>query len=426
MSSRNHAQWTATPNLQPGEWVDSRIYSDQRIFEEELEKIWKRTWIPVCHESELKNAYDFRTMTIAREPVIVVRGKDLKVRAFLNVCPHRGNMIERRPAGSFKRGAPSGTPKTMTCMFHAWQFDMRGRCVNITRREEGYQDRLCTADVGLRELKCEVWFGGFVWVSLDDDISMTVDEFAAGALDCLAPSLNEEPLEVFHYHKAIIPCNYKLWHDTNCEFYHDFLHYHNRITGFNDAYFARKNSGFRNGHINVGSFEVQYDQYEGFESREALSFPHLPPNHWYMIDMFPGVNFNLRGSALRCDLMTPLGPDRVMIEFRGLGLASDTPAERQTRIDHHNSIWGPFGRNLHEDLLAVTAQGACMHPSAEKRTILHGRHENETIHDENGMRHYYEEWGRWLDRSPGNPDMNFAAHKMQSVADNTQRASASM
>jgi methanesulfonate monooxygenase large subunit len=407
MSARNHEQWTAPPNLQPGEWVDSRIYSDEEIFEEELEKIWKQTWIPVCHESELKNAYDFRTMTIAREPVIVVRGKDMKVRAFLNVCPHRGNMIERRPAGSFAKGTPSGTPKTMTCMFHAWQFNMKGKCVNITRKEEGYQDRLCESDVGLRELKSEVYFGGFVWVSLNDNINQTVEEFAAGALDSLAPSVNEEPLEVFHYHKAIINCNYKLWHDTNCEFYHDYLHYHNRITGFNDAYFARKNSGFKHGHINVGSFEVQYDNYEGFHSREELSFPHLPPNHWYMIDMFPGVNFNLRGSALRSDIMTPLGPNKVMIEFRGLGLASDTPEQRKIRIDHHNSIWGPFGRNLCEDLIAVTGQGATMHAGTESRQILHGRHENETIHDENGMRHYYEEWGRWLGRSPSHPDEPF-------------------
>lgn len=407
MSARNHAQWTAPPKLTRGEWVDSRIYSDQAIFEEELQKIWKRSWIPVCHESELKNAYDFRTMTIAREPVIVVRGDDMKVRAFLNVCPHRGNMIERRPAGSFKRGTPSGTPKHMTCMFHAWQFDMKGRCAYISRHEEGYQKRLRKQDVGLRRLNCEVYFGGFVWVCLDDHIGMNVEQWAAGALDVLAPPLNEEPLEIFHYHKAIIPCNYKLWHDTNCEFYHDFLHYHNRITGFNDAYFARKNSGFKNGHINVGSFEVQYDQYEGFESRESLSFPHLPPNHWYMIDLFPGVNFNLRGSALRCDLMTPLAADKVMIEFRGLGLAGDTPQQRRVRINHHNSIWGPFGRNLHEDLLAVTAQGACMHQAAENRRILHGRHENQTIHDENGMRHYYEEWGRWLNRLPSDPDRPF-------------------
>ncbi len=51
--------------------------------------------------------------------------------------------------------------------------------------------------------------------------------------------------------------------------------------------------------------------------------------------------------------MTPFGPNSVMIEFRGLGLASDSEKDRKTRIDHHNSIWGPFGRNLHEDLLAV-------------------------------------------------------------------------
>ena len=105
--------------------------------------------------------------------------------------------------------------------------------------------------------------------------------------------------------------------------------------------------------------------------------------------------------------MTPLAPDKVMIEFRGLGLKSDTPEIRKARIEHHNTIWGPFGRNLHEDLLAVTGQGASMHPSAESRRILHGRHENETIHDEHGMRHYYDEWGRWMDRLPSDPDKKF-------------------
>ena len=43
-----------------------------------------------------------------------------------------------------------------------------------------------------------------------------------------------------------------------------------------------------------------------------------------------------------------------MIEFRGFGLKKDTPQERKTRIEHHNTIWGPMGRNLHEDLLGIT------------------------------------------------------------------------
>ena len=72
-------------------------------------------------------------------------------------------------------------------------------------------------------------------------------------------------------------------------------------------------------------------------------------------------------------------------------------------IEHHNTIWGPFGRNLHEDLIGVTGQGASMSPGSEPRRILHGRHENETIHDEVGMRHYYQEWAKFMDLDPTNP-----------------------
>jgi len=409
MPARNHKQWTADPKLQRGEWVDSRIYSDPEIFEDELEKIFKKVWIPVCHESELPKPYDFRTMSIAREPIVVCRGPDNQVRAFLNVCSHRGMMIERRPSGSFLEGQPSGNPKRMTCMFHAWQYDMKGNCVYISREKEGYQDRVCKEAMGLRRLRCEVNMGGFVWVTLDDKNPMTVEEWCGDAFEAIRKPIETGHLEVFHYHKSIVPTNYKLWHDTNSEFYHDFMHYHNRVTGFNEAYFARKNSGFKHGHVNVGSFEVQYHEYEGFEDRAELSFPHLPGNQFYMIDIFPGMNFNLRGSAFRCDIVTPLGPDKVMIEFRGLGLKSDTAEERQTRIDHHNTIWGPFGRNLHEDLLGVTGQGSAMITGSEPRSILHGRHENETVHDENGMRHYYDEWGKWMNRLPSDPMQEYKA-----------------
>ena len=69
----------------------------------------------------------------------------------------------------------------------------------------------------------------------------------------------------------------------------------------------------------------------------------------------------------------------------------------------HNSIWGPFGRNLHEDLIGVAGQGTTMREGTEVRNILHGRHENSTIHDEVGMRHYYEAWGRFLGLNPMNP-----------------------
>ena len=352
MPPRNHRNWLAEPKV---EYISSECYNNQDIHDQEQEQIFSKVWIPMCHKSELPNELDYRTTQIAGVNVIAYNtGKGFK--AYRNY----GSWA---PAGTL--GAPIVTVEP--------------------------------------QLHLEVKHGGMIWVTLNPDPDQTVEQWTAGAFDCIADAIDTEELEVFHYHKAIIPTNYKLWHDTNSEFYHDFMHYFNRVTGFNDEYFARKNIAFDNGHVNVSSFTVNYTEFDKDGDRGELSFPNLPPNQWYMVDLFAGFNFNLRGSAYRSDSVTPLGPNKVLIEFRGYGLKNDTKEERLTRIRHHNTIWGPFGRNLHEDLLGVTGQGASMAPGTERRNILHGRHENSTIHDEVGMRHYYAEWGKYLDVNPSNP-----------------------
>ncbi len=348
MPPRNHKDWTKTPKV---EHISSSIYSSHDIYKQEQENIFSKVWVPMCHKSELSEAGNFRTTSIAGKLVIAINNGDY-IQGYINTDKHT---------------APSGS---------------------MSRVEFLMEDFV--------KLHTEVKHGGMVWVTLDPNPTQSVDEWTGGAFDCIADAIDTEEMEVFHYHKAIIDTNYKLWHDTNSEFYHDFMHYFNRVSGFNDEYFARKNIPFDNGHVNVSSFTVNYEEYDGFEDRGELSFPNLPPNQWYMVDLFPGYNFNLRGSAYRSDSVTPLGPNKVLIEFRGYGLKKDTPEERQTRIKHHNSIWGPFGRNLHEDLIGVAGQGTTMREGTEPRNILHGRHENSTIHDEVGMRHYYAEWAKWM------------------------------
>lgn len=388
-------------------YVDSRIYTDPGIFEEEIEKIWRRSWLLVAHESELPAALDFRTTTVAREPVILVRGDDGHVRAFLNVCPHRGALLLREPAGNLANASPSGSPRRITCMFHAWQFDARGKCLSIPRRNAGYQDRLLCQDASLHEIACEIGLGGFVWVNLAPN-PPTLAESVGSAFDDLRPHLEAEPLEVFHHHKCVVRTNYKLWHETNSEFYHDYMHHFNRVTGMRQpGYYERSYRPFPGGHVTVSSMEVRYDAYAHeevalAESRE-LSFPGLARNGWKLLDLFPGITINLRGSALRIDTMTPLAHDRVLIEFRGLGLARDTAEERERRVRDHNTIWGPFGRNLPEDLIGVTNQGLGMREGQEALRVLHGRVENGLIHDEIGLRHYYDEWSRRVGRSASAP-----------------------
>jgi methanesulfonate monooxygenase large subunit len=391
--SRNAAQWAERPKFPATHYVDSRIYTDEGIFREEQEKIFSKTWYIGCHESEIPNVHDYRTFQHpAGVPLIIVRGEDNQVRAFYNICPHRGNTLLYDPVGNAKR---------ITCIFHSWSFDTHGSCVDITRQKEGYQERFDKADCGLREVRTEVAYGGFVWVNLDDN-GGSLKEFIGEALGELEPFMNM-PLEIFHYHRAVVNTNFKLWHDTNSEFYHDYMHYFNRVTGMmQPGYFDRQCVGYENGHVLVGSMEIKYDAYAGSKKR-GVGWPGLSDGGWVLVDLFPGMTYNLRTSVMRMDTVTPLGPNKVAIEYRGLGLKSDTPEQRAERIRDHNTIWGPFGRNLHEDLLGVSGQGRAMREGTGSRWVLQGREENSTIHDEVGMRHYYAEWSKRMGRKSYDP-----------------------
>jgi len=405
--SRNAAQWTQRPRFPSSHYVDTRLYTDEQLFREEQDKIFNKVWVIACHESEISNAFDYRTFQHpGGQNLIVMRGDDGRVRSFYNVCPHRGNTILYDPAGNAKR---------MTCMFHAWSFDCRGSCIDISRAKEGFQDRLKMEDVSLREVRTEVGYGGFVWVNVDDQ-APSLKEFIGDALAMLEPYM-QEPMELFHYHKAVVNTNFKLWHDTNSEFYHDYMHYFNRITGMmQPGYFDRKYVGYPNGHASVGSMEIKYDKYEGSKERK-IGWPGLAPGGWILIDIFPGMTYNLRTSVLRMDTAIPLGPNKVVIEFRGLGLKRDTPQERLDRIRDHNTIWGPFGRNLHEDLLGVHGQGIAMRDErTDSHYVLHARQENMTIHDEGGMRHYYAEWSRRMGRAASDPYGDRSVAKGAAVA----------
>jgi len=149
--------------------------------------------------------------------------------------------------------------------------------VDIPRGKAGYQERICESDVGLKEVRTEVGYGGFVWVNLDDSCG-PLSEHIGSSLDYMLPELEAEPLEVLWYYQATLRTNFKLIHDTNSEFYHDYLHYHNRITGMLDpksGYFQRKYTAFPNGHASVGSMNVSYDAYTG-SGHSKLGWPKLP------------------------------------------------------------------------------------------------------------------------------------------------------
>ena len=391
--SRNAIEWKQKPDFPPTHYVDSRIYTDDEIFREEQEKIFNKVWMVACHESELPNVYDYRTYQHpGGASLFLVRGEDMKIRCFYNFCTHRGNTLLYDPAGNAKH---------ITCIFHLWSFDCQGNLTDVTRGKEGYQDRLCKEKLGLKEVKSEMDFSGVVWVNVDDSCC-SLEEYIAGSLDYLKEELSAGPLEIFHYHRAIVDTNYKFWHDTNSEIYHDFVHYHNRVTGMmQKGYFDRKFHCYPNGHGYLESMEIRYDAYEGVDGQRQLGWPKAPKSCHKFIDLFPGITYNLRSPTFRLDSMIPLGPNKVMIEYRGLAPKGDTQEERSRRIKDYIGIWGPFGRNLHEDLLAVSGQARAV--NGINGYLLHAREEGLNSHDEIGMRHFYAEWSRRMGRKASDP-----------------------
>ena len=119
--------------------------------------------------------------------------------------------------------------------------------------------------------------------------------------------------------------------------------------------------------------------------------------------LFPDLTINIRASVMRIDSMIPLGPDRVAVEFRGVGVKGEPEAERRSRTDDHNQFWGPFGRNLPEDAIASVAQMRSMREGASRYSIIARDEKGAPAMNEAPMRAYYAEWSRLMGRPYHDP-----------------------
>jgi len=94
------------------------FYSDPEIFERDIERIHLRRWLCVGHQSRIPNKGDWFRYDIAKESILVVRGRDDVIRGLVNVCRHRGSRVCHEA---------SGTTRMFVCLYHAWTYDLEGR-----------------------------------------------------------------------------------------------------------------------------------------------------------------------------------------------------------------------------------------------------------------------------------------------------------
>jgi phenylpropionate dioxygenase-like ring-hydroxylating dioxygenase large terminal subunit len=109
--------------------ISRRIFIEPEIYERELERIFARCWLFLRHESQIPRPGDFLTTSMGEDPVVVMRDSAGRVRAFLNVCGHRGNRLCR---------ADDGNAATFTCAYHSWTYRNDGRLVGVPYLKEAY------------------------------------------------------------------------------------------------------------------------------------------------------------------------------------------------------------------------------------------------------------------------------------------------
>ena len=182
-------------------------FTDRGIFEQVCENILYRSWQYACHASQVPANGDFFTFSIFDQDIVVVRGADQQLRAFYNVCQHRGHRLLEG----------QGNRRRITCPYHAWTYDLEGRFMGAPNAHSvpGFDGAgICVPQLAIEE------FLGFVFVNMDVD-ARPMDETYPGVREALLELCPDIEFRAFaHEHSVAEGCNWLVAVENYNECYH--------------------------------------------------------------------------------------------------------------------------------------------------------------------------------------------------------------
>jgi phenylpropionate dioxygenase-like ring-hydroxylating dioxygenase large terminal subunit len=198
----------AEPLIYPVEAFLSREY-----LEREKTLLWPKVWQHAGRLEELNEVGDYITYEVGDDSIIVIRTAADQLKAYHNVCPHRGRRLIDTPCGQQNA---CGNKHRIVCGFHGWTFNLEGKNTFILDKED-WKGALDEGRTSLTEVKVDTW-GGWIWINMDPQ--------AAPLLDYLGEAARI--LEPFQFEKmrykwrqwVIFDCNWKAAIEAFMEPYH--------------------------------------------------------------------------------------------------------------------------------------------------------------------------------------------------------------
>ena len=254
-------------NYKSGYSLNQRYYKDEGIYNLEINNIFHKHWLFAGHISQVPDKGDYFLFEFSNESIIIVRNKNNKLKAHINVCRHRGSKICLDKKGN---------KNLLTCPYHAWSYDLDGVLISAREMPDDFEFEYNSLIPVHLEL-----IGGFIFISLSKkplsldnfkrDLNETLELFG---LDCL---------KLVKHKSYSIPANWKLAVENYNECYHcipshkEFSRIH--LMGTNDEVFKLKKSEYQQLNENnpkYAQFNCYYDNAE--PGQEGYQYDRNPLN----------------------------------------------------------------------------------------------------------------------------------------------------
>lgn len=186
--------------------LPAEMYFSPEIYRLEQQRIFGKYWYYVGHTSQLEGSGSYFTVDIAEQPLIILQNRAGELRAYFNICTHR--------AGPLALG--SGKCNKLTCLYHAWSFDLDGNLRGIPDMESA--ENFDLAAHALTPVKVDTW-GPFIFVNLDPDAAPLLEQL--GELPELFERYQFDKWARVHSVDYWMDTNWKLYVENNAESYHE-------------------------------------------------------------------------------------------------------------------------------------------------------------------------------------------------------------